>query len=62
MPWKIEYDNDVGSNDESFFEYWNVTHDGDILFRSNDKNSAEWLCSILNNIPSDKMINLIPKS
>lgn len=24
--WKIEYDNDTGSNDEGFWEWWSVTN------------------------------------
>ena len=47
MAWKIEYDNDVGPNDEGFWEWWMVTN-GVRGFKCGDKEDAEWLCSVLN--------------
>ena len=47
MKWKIEYSNDVGPNDEGFWEWWEVS-DGDRVFKSNSKEKAEWLCALLN--------------
>lgn len=45
--WKIEYDNDVGPNDEGFWEWWDVS-DGETTFRANSENQAEWLADALN--------------
>lgn len=46
-PWAIEYNNDTGSNDEGFWEWWDVT-DGDISFKANTEESAKFLCEKLN--------------
>lgn len=40
--WAIEYDNDVGRDDESFSESWTVT-DGERSFRCNNEGDARWL-------------------
>lgn len=45
--WKVEYDNDVDSNDIRLFEWWNITNGG-MTFRTNDQEDAYWLCDILN--------------
>ena len=45
--WTIEYDNDVGPDDEYFIEWWIVTN-GERAFKSNTKIDAEWLKSTLN--------------
>ena len=45
--WKIEYDNDVGSDDGGFWEWW-VISDGNRSFESKDENDAKWLCDLLN--------------
>lgn len=47
--WTIEYDNDTGPGDEGYWEWWDVT-DGNISFRCDSQESAEWLCYILNNL------------
>lgn len=46
--WQIEYGNDVGPNDGSFWEWWCVTN-GDKLFECKNENDAIWLCNLLNN-------------
>jgi len=45
--WTIEYDNDAGSGDESFAEWWTVT-DGNSVYRCNSENDAKWLLDTLN--------------
>jgi hypothetical protein len=45
--WKVEYGNDVGPNDEGFWEWWEVT-DGKRTFKSNSEEDANWLCEALN--------------
>ena len=47
MKWTVEYDNDVGPNDEGFWECWNVT-DGNRVFKADDEGDARWLCDMLN--------------
>lgn len=47
MKWKIDYDNDVGPNDEGFWEWWNVTN-GEVFFKANSEADAKWLCDFLN--------------
>ncbi len=41
-PWKIEYGNDTGPNDDCFIEWWDVTN-GEKSYRCTDKDDAEWL-------------------
>lgn len=45
--WKIEYENETGSMDEGFWEYWNVT-DGDRCFQCFSEEDAQFLCDLLN--------------
>lgn len=45
--WKIEYGNDTGPSDESFWEWWTVT-DGEKSFKCDDQADAKWLCDLLN--------------
>jgi hypothetical protein len=49
--WTIEYDNDVGPNDEGYW-WWNVA-DGNRTFEAKKKEDAEWLCDLLNTHASD---------
>jgi hypothetical protein len=44
--WVIEYDNDTGSGDEYFVEWFNVTN-GEKSFRCNSKEDAEFLLASL---------------
>lgn len=44
--WAIEYDNDTGSGDEYFVEWFNVTN-GEKSFRCNSKEDAEFLLASL---------------
>ncbi len=46
MKWNIEYDNDVGSNDEGFWEWWAVS-DGMRYFKCDAEEDAEWLQNVL---------------
>lgn len=46
MKWEIEF-HPFDGTDEDSEEYWTVT-DGDLVFRSFDKDAAEWLVEILN--------------
>lgn len=50
MTWTIEYANDTGPNDESYWEFWTVT-DGDRSFRCEHEDDAKWLCEVLNKLP-----------
>ena len=45
--WNVWNENDIGFNDESFWEWWEVT-DGTVTFKSDDEESATWLCDLLN--------------
>lgn len=45
--WKIEYENDTGSDDGAFWEWWNVT-DGTTTFRANCESDAANLVQTLN--------------
>lgn len=45
--WAVEYDNDVGPNDEGFWEWWEVT-DCKTTYKTDDKAAAERLCALLN--------------
>jgi hypothetical protein len=47
IKWPVEYGNDTGHNDESFWEWWNVTN-GAIVFRANSEEEAHRLCDLLN--------------
>lgn len=47
--WTVEYYNDTGTNDESFWEWWEVS-DGDRIFKCDDNLSSEWLCEVLNGL------------
>lgn len=46
MEWKIEYENDTGNNDESYYEWWNVTN-GDKYFRCKTEEDANFLLAQL---------------
>jgi len=48
MGWIIEYDNDVGTNDDGFWEWWNVTN-GEKTFKADTEEDAKMLCDLLNN-------------
>jgi len=54
MKWRIENDNDTGSNDEYFVEWWNVT-DGEKSFRCNTEADANFLLSVLTPPASDEL-------
>ena len=47
MKWKVEYNNDVGSTDEEFWEWWEITN-GAITFKANTEKEAYQLCDLLN--------------
>lgn len=47
--WEKKYNNDVGPNDESFWEWWDVT-DGKRVFKADEEKDADWLVEILNGI------------
>lgn len=47
MKWEITYSNDVGPDDDFFREWWDVSN-GNVSFRSDSLEGAEWLCSLLN--------------
>ena len=52
--WKVEYQNDTGPNDDSYWEWWDVSN-GKTNYKANTENDAVWLCELLNGI-----IKLIP--
>jgi hypothetical protein len=45
--WRVDYGNDVGPDDEGFWEWWIVT-DGEKEFNCDDQSDAEWLQKQLN--------------
>jgi hypothetical protein len=45
--WHVEYSNDTGPTDESFYEWWEVTN-GYAIYTAHTAESAEKLCAILN--------------
>lgn len=47
MNWRVEYDNDTGTSDEGYSEWWTVTNE-DIAYRAFTEESARKLCDILN--------------
>jgi len=57
MKWSVQYDNDVGPDDDGFWEWWNVS-DGHKSFRSKNREDAKWLCNILNALPDTE--NSVP--
>ena len=44
--WVIEYDNDTGSSNEGFWEWWTVTN-GEKSFKCDSEQDAQWLRSQL---------------
>lgn len=57
--WTIEYDNDTGPNDEGFCEWW-VVSNGRLSYECRSLHEAEWLCSLLNSIPSPAPAHCCP--
>lgn len=45
--WEVEYDNDTGSDDDSFWEWWSVTN-GEKSFDCKNEKDAKWLRDHLN--------------
>lgn len=45
--WTIEYDNEVGPNDDRFRE-WCIVTDGTRQYRCDTESDARWLCELLN--------------
>ena len=50
--WTIKYSNDVGSNDEGFWERWEIS-EGERMFKAISEAEANWLCEVLNRIESE---------
>lgn len=55
MKWNVFYDNDVGLNDEGFWEWWKVmdsdsefSGDHTKLFKCDSESDAVWLANVLN--------------
>ena len=53
--WNVFYDNDVGADDEGFWEWWEVvdaddqySNDIEKRFKCDREEDAEWLADILN--------------
>lgn len=53
--WRIEYSNDVGPDDEGFWEWWDVT-DGERYFKCDKEDDAEWLQKQLNNEADERLV------
>jgi hypothetical protein len=49
MDWKLDWDTDVGPDDDYYIEWWTVSR-GEQIFRCDSKTDAEWLCNLLNSI------------
>jgi len=47
MEWRIEYNNDVGPNDEGYWDWWEVT-DGAVTFKTDREDDAKRLRDMLN--------------
>lgn len=47
--WTVEYNNDVGPDDEGFWEWWTVSN-GSMVFKCDSEADAEWLCVCLNSV------------
>ena len=45
--WTIEYENDVGLDDDGFWEWWTIS-DGERSFDTKIEADAKWLCDLLN--------------
>ena len=45
--WKVEYNNDVGPDDERFEEWWEIT-DGTTTYKATSAEEAQMLCDQLN--------------
>ena len=46
MKTEIEYNNDTGSDDEGFYEWWTVTY-GDRVFKCDRERDANWLAHLI---------------
>lgn len=46
-PWRVEYENDTGPNDEGFREFW-IVGNGNISFEADTEEAANWLRDTLN--------------
>lgn len=44
--WTIQYDNDTGPDDDSFWEWWTVS-DGVKNFKCDNEQDAKWLLALL---------------
>lgn len=47
IKWKVEWANDTGPNDESYWEWWIIT-DGEKAFKAESDQEAYWLRDLLN--------------
>ncbi len=48
LPWSIEYDNDVGPGDESFWEWWTLQDaNGNVIAKFDDESTARLLLAAL---------------
>jgi len=45
--WSFRYTNDVGPEDDGFWEWYEIT-DGKTIFKTDEQEDAEWLCNKLN--------------
>lgn len=52
--WTVKYENDILGGDASeegcFVEWWEVTN-GFVIFKTETKLDAKWLCDVLNSLP-----------
>lgn len=48
MKWEIEYNNDVGENDDCFQEWWSIISEGKEYFRAFSEGDANMLIDLLN--------------
>lgn len=46
--WSIGYNNDVGPNDEGFWEWWELMFDGKCMFKADTEAAAKALLVVLN--------------
>ena len=45
--WRVDYDNDVGDDDDGFWEWWEVTN-GATTYKADKEAEATLLCDLLN--------------
>lgn len=56
--WTVEYNNDVGPDDDGFWEWWEVT-DGKFIYKANKEFEARELADAMNNREAARAATLL---